>query len=135
VHRTRQTNSSAEGAADQGAFAGRGGRARGKGGSGARRLLKPEREKGEKKWGVRGRRPRGVRRRNERGAGSGGGQHVRLTMARLRRARAARHCSNRGASGPLTHGPLAGSGRERERRAMGHMGRPGEKGNGPRPKE
>jgi hypothetical protein len=63
-----------EGAADWGAFAGRGGRARGKGRNGARRLLKPEREKGEKKWGGRGQRPRGGRRRNEsRGVDSTGG--------------------------------------------------------------
>jgi hypothetical protein len=81
-------------------------------------------------WGGSGSALAWGKRRNERGT-----REQRPTTARPWHARAARHCLNRGVPGASDTWALAGSRRERERRATGRVGRPGEKGNGPSLKE
>jgi hypothetical protein len=59
------------------------------------------------------------------GPGSGSGQCGRAATARPWHTRAVRHCPNRGAPGASDAWASADS--ERERRAMGRMGRPGKR--------
>jgi hypothetical protein len=127
---THQTSSSVEGAVDCGAFAGRGGRVRGKGRRGARRLLKPERERGEKKWGGGGSRVNvrvGAGEETRTGAGAvvdstggrqwpGHGTHGQHGTVRTGERR-----------GPLTFGPWPAAGERGRGGQRGMWAGPGER--------